>query len=336
MPQRSDHTDHLGSVSAIRQGNGTVQQTRYLPFGGYRAGSGPNKLTDHAYTSQRENMEIGLYYYNARYYAPTLARFLSPDTLIPDPANPQAFNRYSYVENRPLNFNDPTGHSCVDALEGYPAEEYDCLAEGTPPLVFYLNGLGGEENYPRIEDANNEYIVLLYVLSLMAGEENVVHIPLFTEPYRQGVSHLDMIGESLGIGADQTQFAVDQISQYLAENPLQPGQRLVLVGSSAGGTVAIEALDLLEERGIFVDQVILRGSPVQELSLGNVGRVDYIAADPPMSDWYYSVDINPFDSVTVNEHSIPGFSGHQPQTARQLRQIAGMVVDLIIDAAIAR
>ncbi|RMG89129.1 MAG: RHS repeat-associated core domain-containing protein [Chloroflexi bacterium] len=87
----------------------TVQQTRYLPFGGYRAGSSPNPITSHAYTSQRENMDIGLYYYNARYYAPTLARFLSPDTIVPDPANPQAFNRYSYVENRPLNFNDPTG-----------------------------------------------------------------------------------------------------------------------------------------------------------------------------------------------------------------------------------
>jgi hypothetical protein len=30
--------------------------------------------------------------------------------LIPDPSNPQAWNRYSYVGNRPINFNDPTGH----------------------------------------------------------------------------------------------------------------------------------------------------------------------------------------------------------------------------------
>jgi RHS repeat-associated protein len=29
-------------------------------------------------------MEIGLYDYNGRYYAPTLGYFLSPDTLIPD------------------------------------------------------------------------------------------------------------------------------------------------------------------------------------------------------------------------------------------------------------
>ncbi|RMG91888.1 MAG: hypothetical protein D6706_17755 [Chloroflexi bacterium] len=94
--------------------------TRYLPFGGYRAGSSPNPITSHAYTSQRENMEIGLYYYNARYYAPTLARFLSADTLVPDPANPQSFNRYSYVFNRPTNYSDPSGNCpwCIGALVG--------------------------------------------------------------------------------------------------------------------------------------------------------------------------------------------------------------------------
>jgi hypothetical protein len=35
---------------------------------------------------------------------------LQPDSLIPAPSNPQAWNRYSYVGNRPVNFNDPTGH----------------------------------------------------------------------------------------------------------------------------------------------------------------------------------------------------------------------------------
>jgi len=37
-----------------------------------RLGSGPNPITNRAYTSQRENMDIGLYDYNGRYYASTL------------------------------------------------------------------------------------------------------------------------------------------------------------------------------------------------------------------------------------------------------------------------
>jgi GH24 family phage-related lysozyme (muramidase) len=42
--------------------------------------------------------------------SPYINHFLQPDTVIPNSANPQSWNRYSYVQNRPMNFNDPTGH----------------------------------------------------------------------------------------------------------------------------------------------------------------------------------------------------------------------------------
>jgi RHS repeat-associated protein len=51
----------------------------------------------------------GLYYYNARYYDAGMGRFISPDTIIPNPANPQSFNRYSYCLNNPLKYTDPSG-----------------------------------------------------------------------------------------------------------------------------------------------------------------------------------------------------------------------------------
>ena len=83
--------------------------TRYTPFGSYRTG-GRNQITDRAYTGQKENMDLGLYYYNARFYMPGIGRFLSADTIVPAPQNPQSFNRYAYVLNSPTNFSDPTGH----------------------------------------------------------------------------------------------------------------------------------------------------------------------------------------------------------------------------------
>ncbi len=48
--------------------------------------------------------------YKARFYSSYINRFLQPDSIIPGAGNPQAFNRYSYVGNRPVNFNDPSGH----------------------------------------------------------------------------------------------------------------------------------------------------------------------------------------------------------------------------------
>ncbi len=46
-----------------------------------------------------------------RLYDPTIARFMSADSIIPFQYDTQAFNRYSYVKNNPLKYTDPSGHS---------------------------------------------------------------------------------------------------------------------------------------------------------------------------------------------------------------------------------
>ena len=66
--------------------------------------------TDFTYTGQRDVPGTGLVFMRARYYQPGLGRFVSADTIVPNPANPQDFNRYSYGANSPLVYNDPTGH----------------------------------------------------------------------------------------------------------------------------------------------------------------------------------------------------------------------------------
>ncbi|MEZ4641683.1 MAG: hypothetical protein R3E31_02900 [Chloroflexota bacterium] len=46
-----------------------------------------------------------------------MGRFASADSVVPDPANPQSFNRYSYVFNRPLVLTDPSGHMPSDGCD---------------------------------------------------------------------------------------------------------------------------------------------------------------------------------------------------------------------------
>ncbi|NOZ51180.1 MAG: hypothetical protein GXP37_14225 [Chloroflexi bacterium] len=67
------------------------------------------------------------------YYAPTLTRFTQPDTLVPNPGNPQSLNRYSYVRNNPVRYTDPSGH-------GY-CEDMDCVVK-TDAETRHLAGLG--------------------------------------------------------------------------------------------------------------------------------------------------------------------------------------------------
>ena len=58
--------------------------------------------TSYRYTDSGWMRARGLYFYNARYDDPGLGRFIQPDTIIPNPGDPQSLNRYSYAGNNPL------------------------------------------------------------------------------------------------------------------------------------------------------------------------------------------------------------------------------------------
>ncbi|MCB8952125.1 MAG: RHS repeat-associated core domain-containing protein [Ardenticatenales bacterium] len=129
-------------------------RTRYLPFGAYRTAP-TQTFTDRGFTGQQHNDDLGLIYYNARYYLPGIARFVSADTVVPDAANPQAFNRYAYVLNNPLILTDPTGHIACDS-SNLPGMDQGACASGTDDYyptqsstASYIIGAGfAEEGIP--------------------------------------------------------------------------------------------------------------------------------------------------------------------------------------------
>jgi len=102
--------NQLGSTTTTLWADGTVRaDQRYTPWGEERWASNATP-TEYQYTSQRNDSTLGLYDYNARYYDPAIGRFISADSIVPDPAAPQSLNRFSYVRNSPINYTDPTGH----------------------------------------------------------------------------------------------------------------------------------------------------------------------------------------------------------------------------------
>jgi RHS repeat-associated protein len=106
------HSDHLGSTSLTTDSSGNVVARQlYDAWGNIRYVTG-TLPTDIAYTGQRLDA-TGLMYFQARYYASSLGRFISADTIVPQPGNPQALNRYAYTVNNPLKYNDPSGHCFI-------------------------------------------------------------------------------------------------------------------------------------------------------------------------------------------------------------------------------
>ena len=105
--------DHLGSASVTANISGTkVSETRYYPFGETRYSNG-NAATTKRFTSQKEQIGIGLYDYGARFHDPTIGRFVSADSVVPKPGNPQSLNRYAYARNSPIMRIDPSGHGDI-------------------------------------------------------------------------------------------------------------------------------------------------------------------------------------------------------------------------------
>ncbi|MGH9906311.1 MAG: RHS repeat domain-containing protein, partial [Pyrinomonadaceae bacterium] len=106
-------TDGLGSIIAETDSNGapTTEYT-YEPFGNTTQASSGGQ--PHQFNS-RENDSTGLYYYRARYYSPTLQRFISED---PVGLGGGDTNFYTYTANDPINYIDPLGHQMVGVTGG--------------------------------------------------------------------------------------------------------------------------------------------------------------------------------------------------------------------------
>jgi RHS repeat-associated protein len=104
--------DHLGSTSVTADGSGgSVVRQGYTPWGAVRYQVGGTLSTPYRFTGQRESSSTGLQWFRSRWYDPFLNRFLSPDSIVPDPYNPQDWDRYSYVRNNPIKYVDPSGHN---------------------------------------------------------------------------------------------------------------------------------------------------------------------------------------------------------------------------------
>jgi RHS repeat-associated protein len=110
------HRDHLGSIQMITDQAGAIaEELSYDPFGrrrnadwtaaakpiqsGFKKGFGGHEQLDH----------LELVHMGGRVYDPVLGRFTSADPYVQFPDSTQGFNRYSYVNNNPLTFTDPSG-----------------------------------------------------------------------------------------------------------------------------------------------------------------------------------------------------------------------------------
>ncbi|STF08906.1 RHS repeat domain-containing protein [Elizabethkingia anophelis] len=103
------HKDYLGSILAVSDKDGYKVQEAYFDAWGNRQTGGDINYLDRGYTGHEHFEDIGIIHMNGRLYDPLLRRFLNADENIQDPNNTQNYNKYGYVLNNPLMYNDPSG-----------------------------------------------------------------------------------------------------------------------------------------------------------------------------------------------------------------------------------
>ena len=112
------HKDHLGSIDVITDELGqVVERQSFDAWGARRTTNWQSALesfissvTTRGFTGHEQLDTVGLVHMNGRIYDAKLGRFLSADPNVQAPANPQSLNRYTYVNNNPLSYTDPSGY----------------------------------------------------------------------------------------------------------------------------------------------------------------------------------------------------------------------------------
>jgi RHS repeat-associated protein len=103
------HFDAPGSVRLLSDAAGAVTNSyRYAAFGELltTAGALPN---GYLFKGERRQLDLDLDHFRARWYDPSVARFLSRDPFAGSLGTPATLHPYQYATSNPLAFSDPTG-----------------------------------------------------------------------------------------------------------------------------------------------------------------------------------------------------------------------------------
>jgi RHS repeat-associated protein len=247
--------DHLGSTSVVTDASGNVlERDSYDAWGMRRcpnatAGCLTGSVTTRGFTAQEEIDSLGLVNLNARVYDPQIGRFMTADSMVPYPLDGQSYNRFSYVENNPLAFIDPSGHADLCSEDG-PGACKTLVTGYTNTACFGCSGQGW-----TTDAAGN------LATAASQGFESI----------SIGISGLDGVTQTVSID-----FRASDLSAFLSEGGISTGASFG--GGGDGGAMGGAA----NESGSFASGAANSGGGMSDGQIANNGTGSSQSTDGPI------------------------------------------------------
>jgi RHS repeat-associated protein len=226
------HVNHQGSVIDMTDSTGNIQQQLAYDEYGNLTSQSPASPTGEAFrfTGRRFDVETGLYYYRARYYAPQIGRFLQTDPI----GYKDDFNMYSYTGDDPTSRTDPSG------LESPCVIDNSCFGSQSDPET-----AGREQAAGRVWES--------IIPGFGAAEE-----------YERGNTLGAVALGALDFGSLGKGRVIGSLGSRLGRSLAAAGRGALkgledthhIVAKGASNSFAVAARDILEKAGIGIDDAI--------------------------------------------------------------------------------
>jgi RHS repeat-associated protein len=280
------HNDLAGTAQVATNTAGTlIWREHFHPYGKRLDNPPASSANTVWFAGKPQDSLTGLSYMGARYYDPTLGRFLSIDPAAFDEQELHSLNRYAYANNNPIKFVDPDGRMpiLIPVIFGITALFHSDPANTPVP---------GE--VPQGPNGGAPLLALVPIGRFFIGRQTVIRetvekvgeqvgkhagaaavgVPFRSIAGTRGLQHSFDKHASQWFGREVTRTADFKAWQSVLERAVGNSQQ---VAWSTGGQATVGHLAIIEGRPLFV-QFFVGGPRAGELATAFVPTAKQLAA----------------------------------------------------------